>query len=940
MTGTIELAPGAAGLAVDSWAWPLTGALPGALAGALVGRDTELAVIGEFLRRAGGRALILTGEPGVGKTALLDAAAEQSASAGIAVLRASGVESETGVPFAGLHQIFAPLAEEFGGLSGPHRAALTVALGFSSGPAPDHLLVCNATLTLVRSVSQARPLLLVVDDLHWLDQASAVVLGFLARRLAGTTAGLLAAALPYEPGSFMRTGLAELELRPLDEAAASRLMSSAFPLLPARTRQRLLAQARGNPLALLELPRVLGEHGHQPTGALGTVLPLGRRLREIYTSRLAELPERSRDALLMLALGGTDDPRLPPADGPRDLPDLGPAERARLVDTKPGSHQQTFCHPLIRAAVIELSTGDERRGAHRRLAELSDQPERRAFHLGEATVQPDEEVATLLEHGAQASLRRGDGGAAVAMLIRAAELSPAPRDRSRRLGRAAYIGATVTGDLHGAEALLAEARHAADTGQADTGQSVLAETAIAVSFVLLNRDGDVATAHRLLLRVIETADPRDISTAVAEEALRMLMLVSRHGGRAEMWEPVGRQLRGFGPELPVSLYLTANVAVDPVRSPKAALDRLDAEIAALPHLADPAEVIRIADTATFVDRLPGCRQALRRVIREEADSGAATSVIHANILLAVEAYLTGQWDEAQRLAEGAADLCDRRGYRLLQLNAQAIQAFLAAGRGETALAQAMADEMTRWAVPRGVRRVQADALYACVLAALAQSDFETAYQNAVRISPAGQLVPHEPHAPWVMLDLVEAALRTGRPREAALHVDALRQADVARISPRLALLSGAASAMIASDDEAAALFARSLAATGAERWPFDLARVHLLYGERLRRGREMTRSRIHLGAAYESFRRLGAIPWAQRAAVELRAAGRAQGHRRHDELTPQELEIASLAAAGLSNKQIGSRLYLSHRTVGAHLYRIFPKLGITSRAALRDALAQ
>jgi hypothetical protein len=783
MTGTMELAPGTAGLAMDSWTAPPAWAPTWPL----VGRDTELAVIGEFLRRAGGSALILTGEPGAGKTALLDAAAEQAAATGTAVLRASGVEVETNLQFAGLHQVVAPLAGGFGGLSGAHRTALAVALGFSGGPAPDHLMVCNATLTLVRNASRAQPLLLIVDDLHWLDQASAAVLGFLARRLAGTAAGLLATVRPDEPRFFPRSGLAELKLRPLDEASASRLMSSAFPQLPARTRQWLLAQACGNPLALLELPLALSEHGHPPVGSPGMVLPLGRRLRDIYTSRLAEMPERSRDALLMLALGGSD----PHACGPPDLPGLGPAERARLVDMEPGSRRLTFRHPLIRAAVIELSTGDERRGAHRRLAELSDQPDRRAFHLGEATTEPDEEVAKLLEQGAQASLRRGDGTAAVAALIRAAELSPAPRDRARRLGRAAYIAASVTGDLHGAEDLLSEARHTADAGR-----SALAETATAASFVLLNRDGDVTTAHCLLLRAIETAG------TAAEEALRVLTLVSHHGGRADMWDSVGRHLRGFGTEPPVSLYLNATVIADPVRSPKAALDRLDAEIATLPHLCDPAEIVRIAGTAMFVDRLPDCRQALHRVVRGEAGSDAATTVIHATILLACEAYLTGQWDEAQRLAADAADLCADRGYQLLQLNAQAIVAFGAAGRGEAAAAEAAADHLIRWAVPRGLRRVHADALYIRVLVALARSDFETAYQNAIMISPAGQLALHEPHAPWVMLDLVEAALRTDRTTEAAAHVHALRSADVARISPRLALLSGAAAAMIAPDQEA------------------------------------------------------------------------------------------------------------------------------------------
>jgi DNA-binding CsgD family transcriptional regulator len=229
-----------------------------------------------------------------------------------------------------------------------------------------------------------------------------------------------------------------------------------------------------------------------------------------------------------------------------------------------------------------------------------------------------------------------------------------------------------------------------------------------------------------------------------------------------------------------------------------------------------------------------------------------------------------------------------------------------------------------------------------VLAALAHSDFEAAYRCATEISPPGQLAPHEPYAPWLVLDLVEAALRTGRAAEAATHVRAMRQAGVASVSSRMALLAGAAAALIATDVEAPGLFEALLASTDAERWPFDLARVHLLYGERLRRSREVTRSRAHLSSALETFRRLGAGTWADRARVELCAAGPPEpsgGRCDPEALTPQELEIAMLAATGLSNKQIGSRLFLSHRTVGAHLYRVFPKLGITSRAALRDALA-
>jgi ATP/maltotriose-dependent transcriptional regulator MalT len=423
--------------------------------------------------------------------------------------------------------------------------------------------------------------------------------------------------------------------------------------------------------------------------------------------------------------------------------------------------------------------------------------------------------------------------------------------------------------------------------------------------------------------------------------LRLLVQVCHFGGRAELWEPVDRQLRDLGPGLPASLRLGSTLVADPARSRPAALDRLDAEIESLPQLADATEIVRIAGTSMFVDRLPSCRQALHRVTRDGLAGGTGTPVMYARTLLALEAYLSGQWEEAQRLAQAAEELCEARGYQLLRWNAHAVRTFVAAARGDGALAQALADELIRWAAPRGVRHLQTAARYACVRAALAQSDFEAAYHHATKISPAGQLSSHQPHALWVMLDLVEAALRTGRAGEAAAHVHTMHAAGVASLSPRLALLSAAAAAMISPDEEAFDLFGQALAISEAERWPFDLAHVQLLYGERLRRAHAMIESRAHLAAAFEAFRRLGARTWAERAAMELRATGqnRWQGGRQKQEaLTPQELEIAMLAATGLSNKQIASRLFLSHRTVGAHLYKVFPKLGITSRAALRDAL--
>jgi DNA-binding CsgD family transcriptional regulator len=913
--------------------------LPGeSLPGELIGRDRELALIGEFLGRAIGQgdALLMVGEPGVGKTALIDAAVDRAVVNGFAVLRASGVEFEADIPFAGLHQLLMPLAGRIAQLGDAHRTALNVALGFGAGPAPDRLLVCAAVLTLIRAVGADRPVLVVVDDVHWLDRATAPVLGFLARRLGGTAAGFLASWRSDEHGYFERAGLAELEVPPLDGAAAGWLLDSRYPLLSPRTRHRLLAEACGNPLALLELSRAANDYG---SGAMAnpSEMPLGRRLRVMYAAQLAEIPDRSRYALLLMALDSTSDARVFKAirDSPRGPAELMPAERARLIKSEPGSYHLTFRHPLIRAAVVELAGADERRRAHRHLAQLMrDQPDRRAWHLGQASAEPDEQVAALLDQAAHSVLRRGDGVAAIAALIRAAELSPRAQDQARRLADAAFLGANVTGDLRNAEMLLA------DSQRANAGRAGSVEAATAAAMVLLNGDGDVATAHRLLIGVLQTADLRTASPLTAYRALRTLELVCHYGGRAELWELFDRQKASL--DQPEVQRLDPGVVADPVRSHGPALDRLDAEIAALADQTDSTEIIRVAGSATFVDRLPRCRQALHRVVRNEADTGAVTSTIYADTLLAFEAYLTGQWDEAQQLADVTAGLCESRGYRLLGWNARAITAFLAACRGDTDGSQAIADEMIRWAVPRGVRHVQADAWYASVLAALARSDFEAAYQNAVKLSPAGQFAPYEPRAPWVMLDLVDAALRTGREDEASAHVQAIRRTQVAKVSSRLALLAAAAQALVAPDSQAPALFDTALAIDGAELWPFDVARVHLLGGERLRRQRETSRSRFHLTTALDIFRGLGAAPWAERAAMELRVTGqtrpRPELQRYHEALTPQELEIAHLAATGLSNKEIGARLYLSHRTVGAHLYRIFPKLRISSRAALRDAL--
>ncbi|MDP9226028.1 MAG: ATP-binding protein [Actinomycetota bacterium] len=418
----------------------------------LVGRGAELALVRSFLDRAQaqGDALVVFGEPGVGKTLLLDAAAEEASAAGTRVLRAGGVEFEAGMSFSGLNQALLPLFAEFAQLAAPHRDALNVALGLGEGSPPDRLVVCNATLALLRQAAASRPLVTIIDDLPWLDRASAGVLGFVARRVAGSRVGFLAASRSGEESFFDRAGLPEFELKPLDDRAASRLVDERFPAMASSVRRRILAEAQGNPLALLELPAALSSARRAALRALPPALPLTRRLQAAFASRITELPERTRHLLLLLALDGTGDVRVLEA-GAAESPGFGhlvPAERARLAYVDEDTHRPAFRHPLIRSAVVELSMGAERRQANRVLADLwADQPDRRAWHLAEATVEPDEHVAVLLEEASHRILARGDAVASVAALMRASELSPLGADQSRRLAEAAYIGADVAGEL-------------------------------------------------------------------------------------------------------------------------------------------------------------------------------------------------------------------------------------------------------------------------------------------------------------------------------------------------------------------------------------------------------------------------------------------------------------------------------------------------------------
>ena len=556
----------------------------------------------------------------------------------------------------------------------------SVALGLDAGAPSDRLVVSNAVLALLRDAAATRPLLVVVDDLPWLDRASSLVLASAVRRLGGTRVGFLAALRTEAESFFDRAGLPTYELEPLDEGAATCSAHAAVPRVGAAVRERLIADAQGNPLALLELPIALRD-APPARRHLAEVLPLTARLEEMFASRVRELPAPTIALLLIAVLDATGDLRVleAAAQGESGLDDLAAAERVGVVHVDESAARLVFRHPLIRSAVVALSTSDQRRRAHRVLSACVSAPERRAWHLAEATVGADEGVASLLEGVARTHLNRGDAVRAVTEMSRAAELSPATADQARRWAEAAYIGATVFGDIRNAPRVLDDVR------EMDPDHAGSLAGAVAAGYHLLNGDGDVDTAHRLLVGAIESApDPSDAQDELLVEAIYNLLEVCFFGGRADLWPPFHRAMGRLEPHAPGFLELLANTIADPARDAVTVLDRLDEAIADLHHESSPTRIVRTAVASSYIDRLPQCRTALWRVVHDGRSGGAVTMSIQALALLGFDAFLTGQWDALAEMTDEAVALCDTHSYGLLRWPSRSLQALLAAARGDSA----------------------------------------------------------------------------------------------------------------------------------------------------------------------------------------------------------------------------------------------------------------
>ncbi|GAA4836605.1 helix-turn-helix transcriptional regulator [Kitasatospora terrestris] len=936
----------------------------------MVGREDEQAELAAFVGSATGRALVLRGDTGVGKSSLLGHAAALADREGHRVVRAAGVEAESALPYAGLHQLIHPLlpgdaeSEAAGpdaGSDAGMRAVFGAVFGAAQGDPPSVMTLGIAVLGLLLRSAAERPLLLVLDDGQWFDDASADVLGFVGRRLSSSRVRLLIAVRTDLASRFDTAALPELPIAALTDEDAARLLDRRHPDLGRRIRRLVLEQAEGNPLALVELPAHLAGRADDPalddfSGPHG--VPLPRRLHQLYGARIAALDEHVRAELLRGALdgagttAGTD--TVPGTRYP--MRDADQAVAAGLLDVAVATGEFVFRHPLVRSAVVRTATPNQRRAAHLELARVHRANlERRATHLAAATVDPDEEVAGVLEAAAGSATRRGGALAAVTWLTRAAELSENPADRSRRLADAAFVAG------HAARLGQAHRLVRADPGPGSAGSPA---SVLAAAYQALYQDGDVRSTHRQVSAAIEklrddrpavtpTATPTGAAVdggavdggepgEVLTRLVVLLLAISQYSGDRTVWESTHRLLASLGDLVTDRARLYSATWSDVTRYGAGRAEAVRAAAADLPGLA-PWDVSRLGAAAYHLDLLDHYRPHLQRVVDRELETGAvATGMVMLHQIL-LDQMAVGEWAEAESTGQRGLDLAAEHGHHLFAAQSRAYLAQLAALRGQLGRARDLQAEVDAWARPRGVGFLTQVADSAGATAALGSGDHEAAYLYAIGITRPGTFRPYAYQAPRTLLDLVEAARHTGRAEQARAHALAARDAGLPLVSPRLALITYGALAMTAeSDGEAAEMFGRAEAQPEADRFPFELARIRLAHGIRVHHVRGGAAARQYLLPAAGAFERLGAAGWAERARAELRATGAPPRTATPNlaSLTWQERRIADLAAGGLTNKEIGTRMHLSPRTVSSHLYRIFPKLGITTRAALRDALSR
>jgi DNA-binding CsgD family transcriptional regulator len=881
--------------------------------------------------RAGeGRALVVRGEPGVGKTALLDYLAGRASKCLVA--RAAGVQSEMELAFAGLHQLCAPLLDHAESLPVPQRAALRTAFGLSAGPVPDRFLVGLAVVGLLSETAGECPLICVVDDQQWLDHASAQALGFAARRLAADPVGLVFAA--RVPGKDV-AGLPELVVEGLAEDDARALLESVLPgPLDERVRDRVIAETHGNPLALLELPR--GLTPAQLTGGFGvsSAVPLDGRIEESFARQLEALPAQTRRLVQLAAADPTGDPVLVWRAAGRlaiGAGAAGPAVEAGLAEF---GARVLFRHPLVRSAAYRSASVQTRQELHGALAEATDpavDPERRAWHRAQAAPGPDEEVATELEQCAGRAQRRGGLAAAAAFLERSAGLTLDPARRVQRALAAAQAKYRA-GALDAALGLLAMAQAGPlDELQRARGDLLRAQVAFASSH---GRE-----APPLMLSAAKRLEPLDVGLARETylEAFTAALFVGRLSpavgdvARAARIAPAPLA-EGRASDLlldGLALLVTEGYAAGTPALKRALLAVLSQDISAEEGLSwlwlAERAAMAVWDDETW-------HTLARRHVKLARDAGALSELplaVRSRVLL---------HSHAGELAEGAALIAEAQvvasatGSKLAPYGATGVAAWRGREAEAVELIAANMDGVTSRGEGRGVTSQYSAALLYNGLGrydkALAAAELACEYDD---IGVLG----------WELAELIEAAVRSGQPARASEPFQRLSETTRAS-GTDWALGAEARSRALLSEGEAAEnCYREAIERLDRTRMRPAAARARLLYGEWLRRENRRLDARAELRTAYDLFTAMGIEAFAERARHELLATGDTVRQRTAEtasELTAQEAHIARLAVDGRTNAEIGTQLFLSTRTVEWHLSKVYTKLGVGSRRELRQAL--
>jgi DNA-binding CsgD family transcriptional regulator len=903
----------------------------------LVGRARELQVLQQTLSAAldgSASLLILHGGPGIGKTALLDQAAEDAEQ--FRVVRSAGVEAEMELPFAALQQLCSPLLELTARLQDPQQEALSVAFGLAPGPAPNPFLVSLAALGLLSAAAEQQPLLCVIDDAQWLDRASARTLAFIARRLEAERIAMLFGAREVNDPL---AGLPELAVRPLALQDARTLLES---VLPARLDEpildRLVLETHGNPLALLEMPR--GLTPTQLAGGFGlpTALPLSSQLEENFTRRLATLPEDSRRLLLLAAADPVGDPALLWAAAERlqiGTSAADPIEAAGLLSF--GAHA-AFRHSLVRSAVYRAATAIERSEAHQALADATDpnvDPDRRAWHRAQAATLPDEEVAEELERSAARAQARGGLSAAGAFLERAVTLTPTPQRRAERaltaaqrkleagaLDDALSLLATAAlgelGDYDRARIALLHAQVTFVSRRGNDGAPLLLQAAAGLAALdpVLARETylEAIAAAMFAGRLAENgAGPREIAGA-ANSAPRPPRAPVGHDllldGLVTLWTS------GYGPAAPI--LRLAHEADEMGASATEQLRWAWGSTVVAVHFWDDALWQSLAERHVKLARHAGALGDLPLALHHRSVHHVFAGELGAASSLVTEA------DAVTRATGASLTPYGQVGHVALRGIEERAREYNARTREEASLrGEGIALSMLDWGeaiLYNGLRR------------------YEDAYVAAERLLASDQdlAIPN-----WALAELVEAATRTGSPEPAKAAVQ--RLAEMAQVSgtPWVQGVLARCEALLTEGEQAETLYKEALRQLSATRMVPDLARAHLLYGEWLRRSRRRLDAREQLRAADSLFTRSGMEAFAARAQTELLATGeraRTRTPDSADELTPQETQISRLAAAGNTNREIAAQLFLSTSTVEYHLRKAFRKLGVKSRTQLAARL--